>query len=85
MGNLETYGKWLVIAGVALVLIGAVLWLLGKFTDLGNTTRHAAPSGVGIYLRGAGAGFHCGQHSTDDHVKSSAQDAEQITEFINHN
>ena len=34
MGNLETYGKWLVIAGVALVLIGAVLWLLGKFTDL---------------------------------------------------
>jgi hypothetical protein len=50
MGDLETYGKWLVIAGAALVLIGAVIWLLGKFTDLESLPGT---------LRIQGSGFTC--------------------------
>ncbi|MCD4672164.1 MAG: DUF2905 domain-containing protein [Anaerolineaceae bacterium] len=34
MGNFESFGKWLVAAGIILVVIGAVIWVLGKFTDL---------------------------------------------------
>jgi len=50
MANLETYGKWLVIAGVALAVIGAALWLLGKFTDLESLPGT---------LRIQGSGFTC--------------------------
>ncbi len=50
MGNLETYGKWLVVAGAALALVGAVLWLLGKFTDLKSLPGT---------LRIQGTGFTC--------------------------
>ena len=50
MENLETYGKWLVIAGAALALIGALIWLLGKFTDLKSLPGT---------LRIQGSGFTC--------------------------
>jgi Protein of unknown function (DUF2905) len=50
MANLETYGKWLVIAGVVLALIGAGLWLLGKFTGLESLPGT---------LRIQGSGFTC--------------------------
>jgi hypothetical protein len=50
MENLETYGKWLVIVGVVLALIGAVVWLLGKFTDLRSLPGT---------LRIQGSGFTC--------------------------
>ena len=33
MGNLETYGKWLVIAGVVLALLGVIVWLVGRLTS----------------------------------------------------
>lgn len=50
MADLETYGKWLVIAGVALALTGGLLWLLGKFTDLKSLPGT---------LRIQGSGFTC--------------------------
>lgn len=50
MGNLETFGKWLVIAGVALVVVGGVMWLLGRFTDLESLPGT---------LRIQGSGFTC--------------------------
>lgn len=28
--------RWLIIAGVGLVVIGGLVWLLGRFIDLGN-------------------------------------------------
>lgn len=31
MTGLESIGRWLVIAGVGLALIGSFVWLLGKF------------------------------------------------------
>ena len=34
MGDLQTIGRWLVIAGVALTVVGATIWLLGRFTNL---------------------------------------------------
>lgn len=34
MGNFESFGKWLVAAGIVLVVIGAVIWVLGKYIDL---------------------------------------------------
>lgn len=34
MGDLQTIGRWLVIAGVALAVVGALVWLLGRFTNL---------------------------------------------------
>ncbi|MDX9866218.1 MAG: DUF2905 domain-containing protein [Anaerolineaceae bacterium] len=50
MGNLEMYGKWLVIAGVVLALLGAVVWLLGKFTGWESLPGT---------LRIQGSGFTC--------------------------
>jgi len=49
-GYLEMIGKWLVIAGVALVLVGGVLWLLGRFTNLESLPGT---------LRFQGSGFTC--------------------------
>ncbi|MRS05755.1 DUF2905 domain-containing protein [bacterium] len=34
MGELQTIGRWLFIAGVALAVVGALVWLLGRFTNL---------------------------------------------------
>ncbi len=34
MGDLQTIGRWLVIAGVAIAVVGALVWLLGRFTNL---------------------------------------------------
>ena len=50
MENLETFGKWLLIAGVALVVVGGVMWLLGRFTDLESLPGT---------LRIQGSGFTC--------------------------
>ncbi len=49
--NLETVGRWLLILGVAVALLGGAIWLLGRFFphlgDLPGT------------LRIQGAGFTC--------------------------
>jgi hypothetical protein len=50
MGNFETLGKWLVMAGIALVVIGAVVWLLGRFVNLESLPGT---------LRIQGSGFTC--------------------------
>lgn len=34
MGDLQTIGRWLVIGGIALALVGSLVWLLGRFTNL---------------------------------------------------
>ena len=34
--NFEDLGKWLVLAGIALVLLGGLIWLLGHIPFFGN-------------------------------------------------
>jgi len=36
MGDLQTIGRWLIIAGVAVVIVGVTVWLVGRFTNLQN-------------------------------------------------
>ena len=36
MQDLQTIGRWLVIAGVGLAAIGALVWLVGRFTGWQN-------------------------------------------------
>jgi hypothetical protein len=36
MGDLQTIGRWLLIAGMAITIIGGILWLLGRFSGLQN-------------------------------------------------
>ena len=36
MGDLQTIGRWLIIAGVAVVIVGVTVWLVGRFTHLQN-------------------------------------------------
>lgn len=49
--NLETVGRWLLIAGLVIVLVGGAIWLLGRLfpnlSDLPGT------------LRIQGSGFTC--------------------------
>jgi hypothetical protein len=43
MGNFSDMGRWLMLAGIAIVVVGGVLWLLGKIpwggSDLPGTIR----------------------------------------------
>lgn len=32
----DTIARWLILAGVGLVVIGGLVWLLGRFVDLGQ-------------------------------------------------
>jgi len=49
--NLETVGRWLLIAGLAIVLVGGAIWLLGRFfPNLGDLPGT---------LRIQGSGFTC--------------------------
>ena len=34
--NFDDLGKWLMLAGVALVLLGGLMWLLGRIPFFGN-------------------------------------------------
>jgi len=46
MGDLQTVGRWLVIGGVALTVVGGLVWLLGRFTklqDLPGTVKVEVP------------------------------------------
>lgn len=36
MQDLQTIGRWLVIAGVGLAAVGALVWLVGRLTDWQN-------------------------------------------------
>ena len=36
MGDLQTIGRWLIIAGVAVAVVGVAVWLVGRFTHLQN-------------------------------------------------
>ncbi|HEY4692768.1 MAG TPA: DUF2905 domain-containing protein [Bellilinea sp.] len=36
MGDLQTIGRWLIIAGVAVAVVGVAVWLVGRFTNLQN-------------------------------------------------
>jgi hypothetical protein len=50
MGNLEMLGRWLMVGGVVLAVIGGIVWALGRFTGL---TR--LPGTIRI----EGSGFTC--------------------------
>lgn len=50
MDNLELLGRWVLIAGVILVIVGGLIWLLGRFTGLSNLPGT---------LRIQGSGFTC--------------------------
>jgi hypothetical protein len=34
MGNLEPLGRWLVVAGLVIVVLGAIIWLLSRIPGL---------------------------------------------------
>jgi hypothetical protein len=34
MGNLEPLGRWLVVAGLAIVVIGAIVWLISRIPGI---------------------------------------------------
>ena len=36
MGDLQTIGRWLIIAGVAVAVVVVAVWLVGRFTNLQN-------------------------------------------------
>lgn len=36
MEDLQTIGRWLVIGGISLAVVGGLIWLLGKYFDLQN-------------------------------------------------
>ena len=50
MGNLEMLGRWLVVGGVILALLGGLIWALGHFTGLSRF-----PGTIRIQ----GSGFTC--------------------------
>jgi hypothetical protein len=46
MENLEVIGRWLVIFGIVLAVIGGIIWILGRFfglNDLPGTLRIEGP------------------------------------------
>jgi hypothetical protein len=34
--NFDDLGKWVVVAGIALIFVGGLMWLLGRIPFLGN-------------------------------------------------
>jgi len=36
MPNLDVIGKWIVILGIFIVIVGGIIWLLGRFPGLNN-------------------------------------------------
>ncbi|HEY3343567.1 MAG TPA: DUF2905 domain-containing protein [Anaerolineaceae bacterium] len=50
MGNLEMLGRWLLIGGVLLAIVGGIVWALGRFAGLSRL-----PGTIRI----EGAGFTC--------------------------
>ena len=50
MGNLEQVGRFLILGGVILALIGGLIWALGKFAGI---------SQLAGTLRISGSGFTC--------------------------
>jgi hypothetical protein len=53
MDNLQIIGRWMVAGGVLLVVIGGLIWALGRFTGLGQLGQ--IPGTVRI----EGAGMTC--------------------------
>lgn len=41
MGNFEVLGKWIVVGGLAITIVGSIIWLLGKMgiTQFPGTIR----------------------------------------------
>lgn len=47
MGNLELFGKWLVVIGIVIVIIGGLVWLAGRMglSQFPGTLRINLPGG----------------------------------------
>jgi hypothetical protein len=50
MGNLEMMGRWLIVGGLLLAVVGGILWALGHFAGLSRLPGT---------LRIEGSGFTC--------------------------
>ncbi len=50
MDNLQVIGRWLIVAGVALAVVGGILWLVGRIPGLNRL-----PGTIRI----EGSGFTC--------------------------
>lgn len=50
MGNLEIIGRWLVVVGLATVILGGVMWFAGKYLKIDSL-----PGTIRI----EGSGFSC--------------------------
>ncbi len=50
MNELETFGRWIVIGGVILLVVGGLIWAIGRFSGLSNL-----PGTIRIQ----GSGFTC--------------------------
>jgi Protein of unknown function (DUF2905) len=50
MGGLENIGRWIIATGVILVVVGGIVWLLGRYTGLSQLPGT---------LRIQGSGFTC--------------------------
>lgn len=51
MGNFSDMGRWLMLVGIAIVVMGGILWLLGKIPWGGNDLPGT--------IRIEGSGFTC--------------------------
>lgn len=51
MENFETIGRWIIIFGIAVIVIGGVIWLLGKLgiNQLPGTLRLEGPGVTCIF------------------------------------
>ena len=50
MGNLEMIGRWMMVAGLAVTILGGLVWFLGKYLKLDSLPGT---------LRIEGSGFTC--------------------------
>ncbi len=50
MGGLENLGRWILVTGVILVILGGIVWLIGRYSGLSQLPGT---------LRIQGSGFTC--------------------------
>lgn len=48
MNNLEVFGKWMIVFGVSIVIIGALVWALSRFGGLSKIPGTLRIEGSGI-------------------------------------
>ena len=54
MGNLEMIGRWMMVAGLVVAILGGLVWFLGKYLKLDSL-----PGTLRIEGSGLPVSFHC--------------------------